>query len=81
MISTYLGEGNPPDQPGRMVEWLYTRAPVYGYRFAGEWLDIGNRDQLLEADNRLRERAGLEPTRPTYALDALTLSVEPCPRR
>ena len=44
-----------------MVEWLYMRAPVYGYRFAGEWLDIGNRDQLLAADNRLRERTGLEP--------------------
>ena len=37
------------------------RAPVYGYRFAGEWLDIGDRDQLLEADNRLRERSGLQP--------------------
>ena len=26
-VSTYLDEGNPPDQPGRMVEWLHTRAP------------------------------------------------------
>jgi glucose-1-phosphate thymidylyltransferase len=68
LISTYLGEGNPSDQPGRMVEWLHTRAPVYGYRFAGEWLDIGNREQLLEADNRLRERVGLEP-RTDYVLD------------
>jgi glucose-1-phosphate thymidylyltransferase len=68
VISTYLGEGNPPDQPGRMVEWLYTRAPVYGYRFVGEWLDIGTREQLLEADSRLRERAGLEP-RAEYVLD------------
>lgn len=68
LISTYLGQGNPADQPGRMVEWLYMRAPVYGYRFAGEWLDIGNRDQLLAADNRLRERAGLEP-RAEYLLD------------
>jgi glucose-1-phosphate thymidylyltransferase len=66
LIATYLAEGNPPDQPGRMVEWLYTRAPAYGYRFEGEWLDIGNREQLLEADNRLRERAGL-PARTEYA--------------
>lgn len=68
LIATYLAERNPADQPGRMVEWLYSRAPVYGYRFEGEWLDIGNRDQLLEADNRLRARAGLEPLA-QYALD------------
>lgn len=68
LIATYLAEGNPPDQPGRMIEWLYTRAPVYGYRFEGEWLDIGNRDQLLEADNRLRTRAGLSP-RAEYSPD------------
>jgi glucose-1-phosphate thymidylyltransferase len=66
LVATYLDEGNVPDQPGRFVEWLYRRAPVYGYRFGGEWLDIGDRDQLLEADNRLRERAGLEP-RAEYA--------------
>jgi glucose-1-phosphate thymidylyltransferase len=59
LVATYLDEGNVPDQPGRFVEWLYRRAPVYGYRFRGEWLDIGDRDQLLEADNRSRERAGL----------------------
>ena len=61
LVATYLDEGNVPDQPGRFVEWLYRRAPVYGYRFGGEWLDIGDRAQLLEADNRLRARAGLEP--------------------
>jgi glucose-1-phosphate thymidylyltransferase len=66
-VDRYLAEGNTPDQPGRLVEWLYTRVPVYGYRFSGEWLDIGNRDQLLEADNRLRARAGL-PTRAEYSL-------------
>ena len=60
LVATYLDEGNVPDQPGRFVEWLYRRAPVYGYRFGGEWLDIGDRAQLLEADNRLRARAGLE---------------------
>ncbi len=60
LVATYLDEGNVPDQPGRFVEWLYRRAPVYGYRFQGEWLDIGDREQLLEADNRLRARAGLE---------------------
>lgn len=67
LIQEYLSEGNSPDQPGRLVAWLYPRVPVYGYRFAGEWLDIGNREQLLEADNRMRRRAGL-PSRAVYTL-------------
>lgn len=66
LIDPYLDDGNSPDQPGRFVEWLYRRVPVYGYRFRGEWLDIGNREQLLEADNRLRARRGL-PERAEYA--------------
>ena len=67
LVHTYLEEGNAPDQPGRFVVWLYPRAPVYGYRFAGDWLDIGNRSQLLEADNRMRRRAGL-PEQDEYRL-------------
>jgi glucose-1-phosphate thymidylyltransferase len=66
LVRTYLEEGNVPDQPGRFVEWLHRRAPVYGYRFRGEWRDIGDRAQLLEADNSLRARAGL-PVRDEYA--------------
>jgi glucose-1-phosphate thymidylyltransferase len=68
LVPRYLDEGNLPDQPGRFVEWLYSRAPVYGYRFSGEWYDIGDARQLLEADNRMRERAGL-PQRAEYALE------------
>ena len=59
LLGAYLEEGNPPDAPGNFVAWLHTRAPVHGYRFAGEWHDIGDLGQLLEADNRLRERAGM----------------------
>jgi len=68
LLSRYLGEGNPPDPPGRFVTWLHPRAPVYGFRFHCAWFDIGNPDQLLEADNRYRERAGL-PARSVYSLD------------
>ena len=32
LVRRYLDEGNSPDQPGRFVAWLCTRAPVYGYR-------------------------------------------------
>jgi glucose-1-phosphate thymidylyltransferase len=54
LVARYLDEGNPPDQPGRFIAWLHAREPVYGYRFEGEWLDIGDRDQLREADERAR---------------------------
>jgi glucose-1-phosphate thymidylyltransferase len=68
LIRRYLDEGNVPDQPGRLVAWLVPRVPVYGYRVGGDWRDIGDARQLLEADNRLRELAGL-PLRDSYALD------------
>jgi glucose-1-phosphate thymidylyltransferase len=68
LVERYLDEGNSPDQPGRFVGWLVPRAPVYGYRFEGEWRDIGDAEQLLEADNRLREQARL-PLRDSYSLD------------
>ena len=66
LVPQYLAEGNPPDAPGNLVAWLHSRAPVYGYRFSGEWLDIGNKEQLLEADNLMRTRAGL-PSRSEYS--------------
>jgi glucose-1-phosphate thymidylyltransferase len=68
LVATYLDEGNPPDQPGLFLGWLYTREPVYAYRIAGGWWDVGDPAQLLEADNRLRARAGL-PLRTAYFLD------------
>jgi glucose-1-phosphate thymidylyltransferase len=66
LVRRYLDEGNSPDQPGRFIAWLCTRAPVYGYTFEGDWRDIGDEDQLLEADNRLRALAGL-PERDRYS--------------
>jgi glucose-1-phosphate thymidylyltransferase len=68
LLHAYLADGNPPDQPGNFIAWLHTRAPVYGYRFGGEWADIGNHAQLEEADNRYRRREGL-PERDRYSLD------------
>ena len=66
LVETYLDEGNPPDQPGNFVAWLRKREPVYAYRFDGEWFDIGDARQLLEADNRMRRRLGL-PERTEYS--------------
>ena len=66
LVPQYLAEGNPSDAPGNLVAWLHSRAPVFGYRFTGEWLDIGNKEQLLEADNLMRAQAGL-PSRREYS--------------
>jgi glucose-1-phosphate thymidylyltransferase len=66
LVARYLAEGNSPDQPGRYIAWLHKVAPVYGFRFEGEWFDIGDKEQLLVADNRLRARNGL-PQRAEYA--------------
>ena len=68
LVDTYLDEGNQPDQPGHFIAWLYRRAPVFGFRIPGGWYDVGDAAQLLEADNRLRELAGL-PLRNSYSLD------------
>jgi glucose-1-phosphate thymidylyltransferase len=68
LIRQYLADGNPPDQPGRFLAWLVPRAPVYGYTADGDWRDIGDAAQLLEADNHLRAAAGL-PRRESYSLD------------
>ena len=68
LLQEYMDGGNPPDQPGRFPAWLVDRAPIYGYAFPGLWMDIGDREQLLEADNLLRERRGL-PQRTEYTPD------------
>jgi len=67
LLAPYLAEGNTPDAPGNFIAWLHTREPVYAFRFAGVWFDIGNQEQLLVADNAFRGRLGLA-TRGAYSL-------------
>ncbi len=50
LIREYLAAGNNPDQPGRLIQWLYPRVDVYTWRVPGQWYDIGSREQLEEAD-------------------------------
>jgi glucose-1-phosphate thymidylyltransferase len=52
LIRQYLEEGNNPDQPGRLVQWLYPRVDVFTWRVPGEWFDIGSEETLREADAR-----------------------------
>jgi glucose-1-phosphate thymidylyltransferase len=56
LVGEYLEQGNNPDQPGRLVEWLYTRTPVYAWRVPGDWLDIGTPEALAEAEQEFGPR-------------------------
>ena len=49
-VREYLDADNNPDQPGRLIEWLYPRTPVYAWRVPGRWYDIGTKETLAEAD-------------------------------
>ena len=50
LIRQYISEGNNPDQPGRLVQWLYPRVPFYVWRVPGLWFDVGSIETLEEAN-------------------------------
>lgn len=49
-IKQYLAEGNNPDQPGRLIQWLYLRESVFTWSVPGIWYDIGSKETLEEAN-------------------------------
>lgn len=51
MINQYIAEGNNPDQPGRLIEWLHHRIEVKTWQVPGIWFDIGGKESLEEANN------------------------------
>ena len=50
LIDQYIEDGNNPDQPGRLIQWLYPRMPVYTWSVPGTWYDIGSKETLEEAN-------------------------------
>jgi glucose-1-phosphate thymidylyltransferase len=56
MIHQYIAEKNNPDQPGRLVQWMYQRTPVYTWSVPGIWFDIGSKENLAEADRIFSKR-------------------------
>ncbi len=56
LIRHYIAEGNNPDQPGRLVQWLYPRLPVYTWTVPGIWYDIGSKETLEEANRIFAKR-------------------------
>ncbi|MEO8425534.1 MAG: nucleotidyltransferase family protein [Verrucomicrobiota bacterium] len=55
-IAQYITEGNNPDQPGRLIQWLYPRVPVYTWTVPGIWYDIGSKETLDEANRIFRTK-------------------------
>ena len=56
LFAAYLADGNNPDQPGRFLQWLYTRQPVNTFQMSGRWLDIGSKETLAQADKIFANR-------------------------
>ena len=50
LIRQYIAEGNNPDQPGRLVQWMYTRTSFYTWKVPGVWFDVGSKETLEEAN-------------------------------
>jgi glucose-1-phosphate thymidylyltransferase len=50
LIRRYVEEGNNPDQPGRLVQWMYQQTPFYTWKVPGLWYDVGSKETLEEAD-------------------------------
>jgi glucose-1-phosphate thymidylyltransferase len=50
LIHQYVKDGNNPDQPGRLVQWLYPKTPFYTWPVPGLWFDIGSKETLEEAN-------------------------------
>lgn len=60
-VGEYIHGKNNPDQPGRLIEWLYHRVPVFTWRVPGRWYDIGDFAQLEEANRIFAQPPGVAP--------------------
>jgi len=60
LIRQYIEGGNNPDQPGRLVQWMYQRTPFHTWKVPGIWYDIGSKENLEEAGRIFAGRDGGE---------------------
>lgn len=56
MIHTYLAGGNDREKPGRFIQWLYPRRPVFTWLVPGIWYDVGSKETLEEANRIFKGR-------------------------
>lgn len=54
MVGQYLAEGNNPDQPGRLVQWLYQRQRIVAVPIEGAWFDVGTHASYAAASAALQ---------------------------
>jgi|GEM_PF-208666 len=59
-IEMYLKEGNNPDLAGLFIQYLYKKIDVYGYVFKDVWFDIGDINQLHQANFYLMDKSMIE---------------------
>ncbi|RQG97186.1 sugar phosphate nucleotidyltransferase [Natrarchaeobius chitinivorans] len=69
LLSTYLEDGNNPDEPGWFVQWLLEREAIRAFTFDEAWFDIGTPESYLDAvawhlegETRVAESATVEGT-------------------
>ncbi|MEY7849612.1 sugar phosphate nucleotidyltransferase [Natrarchaeobius sp. A-rgal3] len=69
LLSTYLEDGNNPDEPGWFVQWLLARESITAFPFEEAWFDIGTPESYLDAvawdlegDVHVAETASVERT-------------------
>lgn len=55
LFNAYLAAGNNPDQPGRFIQWLYSRKRVRTHQIHGTWFDIGSKETLEEANELFQQ--------------------------
>lgn len=55
-ITGYVESGNNPGKPGRLIQWLYPRQPVFTWAIPGIWYDIGSKETLEEANRIFKGR-------------------------
>ena len=61
LIHQYIAEGNNPDQPGRLVQWLYPRVPFYIWKVPGLWYDVGSLGNVGRGQSGVWQTVTIEP--------------------
>lgn len=54
LIRRFVDETHNTDTTGGYIQWLYQNQPVYGFKFAGKWYDIGSIESYNEAQSQFR---------------------------
>ncbi|MFH1023574.1 MAG: nucleotidyltransferase family protein [Planctomycetota bacterium] len=56
LVEAFAEEAGVGQKPGRLIEWLYKKTPVFGCIPDGDWYDIGDIDSYNRADKAFAAR-------------------------